>query len=302
MNVLRQLHKTITRDRWEIGFVEGGIDAVMQEEHIKINWLRHHDKNCWFADPFVLDVTESEIVVLVEEFQYVNKKGRIAELIVDRNTYELKETNILLESDTHFSFPAICREGGRVFIYPENWQSGRLSLYEYKGRGERLEFVKVLCDESMADAVMTDRFYKKPLLFSTKNDAKLRIYSYDANYDKFFFSKELNFGKSTARNAGAFFEYNGEIFRPAQVGGDCYGKSVEIQKVEEDSGGGFCFEPYKTLLSNHPSLRTGMHTLNSYKGVTVIDVHGWEHPRIVGLLTMIKNSALGKFIKQKYKG
>lgn len=296
------IYKAITRNKWEIGFVEGGIDAVMQEEHYKINWLRHNDKNCWFADPFILDVTESEILVLVEDFQYVNQKGQISELIIDKKTYELKEKNVLLELDTHLSFPAILRDKGRVFIYPESWQSGRLSLYEYKGRGERLEFVKVLCEESMADAVMTELFYKKPLLFSTKNDAILSIYNYDVVSEKYVFSKELNFGKSTARNAGAFFEYNGEIFRPAQVGGDCYGQAVEIQKVKEDSGGGFCFEPYKTLLSNHPSLRTGMHTLNSYKGVTVIDVHGWEHPRIVGILTMIKNSALGKFIKQKYKG
>jgi hypothetical protein len=274
----------------------------MQGEHFKTNWLRHHDKNCWYADPFILDVTESEIVVLVEEFQYVNQKGQISELIVDKKTYELKEKNILLEMNTHLSFPAILRDRDRVFVYPESWHSGRLSLYEYKGRGEKLEFVKVLCDESMADAVMTDWFDKKPLLFSTKNDAILSIYNYDVVSDKFVFSKELNFGKSTARNAGAFFKYNDEIFRPAQVGGNCYGHAVEIQKVVEGFGGNFSFEPYKTIVSNHPTLRVGMHTLNSYKGVTVIDVLGWEHPKIVGLLTTIKESAFGKILKQKYKG
>lgn len=296
------IYQKITRDKWDIGFVEGGIDAVMQEGHFKTNWLRHNDKNCWFADPFILDVTESEIVVLVEEFQYVTKKGRIAELIIDNKTYELKDKSTLLELDTHLSFPAILRDKDRVFIYPESWQSGRLSLYEYKGRGEKLEFVKVLCDESMADAVMTDRFDKKPLLFSTKKEAILSIYNYDVVSDTFVFSKELNFGKSTARNAGDFYEYHGEVFRPAQVGDHCYGEAVEIQKVVEDSDGNLCFEPYKTLLSNHPTLRTGMHTLNSYKGVAVVDVHGWEHPKIIALWKVVKNSTLGKILRQNRKG
>ena len=64
MKKLMRFYDKITRDRWEIGFVEGGVDAVMGNVSLKINWVKHNYKDRWFADPFVLDVTDSEIRLL----------------------------------------------------------------------------------------------------------------------------------------------------------------------------------------------------------------------------------------------
>ena len=154
--LIRDVYGRMIRSRWEIGFVQGGIDAVMSQKELRINWLKHNYKDRWFADPFILDVTESEIVVLVEEVRYHAPKGRIAELVVDRSTFELKERSIILEINTHLSFPAIWRKGNEVYVYPENWQSGELVLYEYEGRGENLKRVRQICNESLADAVMSE--------------------------------------------------------------------------------------------------------------------------------------------------
>ena len=287
MKLFGKVHDTIVRDRWEIGFVKGGLDAIMSKPSIEIQWLKHNFKDRWFADPFILDVTESDIFVLAEEYQYSTNKGRIAELVVDRDSCVLKELNIILELDTHLSFPAIWREKGQIFVYPESWGSGALSLYEYRGRGQSLKQVKVLCDDSMADAIMTERFGKKRLL-STKENDRLRIYDYDVNDGKFVFSEEMDFGTATARNGGDFFEWEGWTYRPAQVCVNRYGEAVEIQKVWLDETGKFSFEPIKRFCSPHPKLNTGMHTLNTYKGVSVIDVHGWVNPRIVDLIIIMK--------------
>lgn len=287
MSIVFNLYKTVVRDCWEIGFVEGGLDMVMSESPLVVNWLKHKYKDRWFADPFILDVNESEIFVLAEEYQYSTNKGRIAELVVDRDSYILKELNILLELDTHLSFPAISREKGQIFVYPESWSSGALTLYEYRGRGQSLKQVKVLCDDSMADAIMTERFGKKQL-WSTKENDRLRVYDYDVNKGKFVFSEEMDFGTATARNGGDFFEWEGWTYRPAQVCVNRYGEAVEIQKVWQDETGKFSFEPIKRLFSPHPKLNTGMHTLNTYKGVSVIDVHGWANPRIVDMIILMK--------------
>lgn len=277
----------ITRDRWEIGFVEGGLAAVMGDFPLQVRWLKHPYRDRWFADPFVLDVTDNEIQLLVEEFCYELGKGRIAMLTVDKMTCELKSMNILLELPTHISFPAIWREKGRVFIYPESWKSGRLSLYEIKdGRCNPTE-VQMLCEESVADAIMTERFGKRQL-FAVKENDKLRIYNYDAKKHFFVLSYMKPFGKSTARNAGDFFEYDDEVYRPAQVCENRYGEAVEIQRVIWDNNNNFCFIPHKTLYSNHVSLDVGMHTLNSYKGVVVIDVRGWDHAFTVKSLLAMK--------------
>lgn len=299
MNYLRRIYNTMTRDRWEIGFVEGGLEAVMEGSvDLEINWVRHHYKDRWFADPFVLEVTESEIVVLVEEYMYSTGKGRIAELIIDRNSYVLKELNIILELDTHLSFPAIWREDSRVFVYPESWLSGKLSLYEYEGRGREMKLVKVLCGEPMADAIMTEGFGKKTLL-STKENDKLRLYDYHFESECFVFSKEKDFGSATARNAGDFFEYKGKTYRPAQVCINRYGEAIEIQEVTKDLGGDLQFIPIRRFYSPHIKLRTGMHTLNSCKGLTVIDVHGWVNPLVVNTIIKIKGLLLGKEWKRK---
>lgn len=287
MNKIKELYKRITRDRWEIGFVQGGLTAVMTEESLQINWLKHHYRDRWFADPFVLDVTDDEIQLLVEEYSYDNPKGRIALLVVDKGSFELKSFQIVLELDTHVSFPAIWRGAGRVFVYPESWQSGRLCLFELKNQCCNPASGMLICKEAMADAIMTKRFGKMQL-FSVKQNDKMRIYDLNETTGLFSLSFEKPFGRATARNAGDFFDYQGKTYRPAQVCDHQYGEAVEIQQVIWDEHDNFCFIPHKTLYSNHPKLNTGLHTLNSYKGVTVIDVHGWEKPLAVNSIIAMK--------------
>lgn len=277
----------MVRDRWEIGFVEGGIDAVMGQEPLKVNWLKHGFTDRWFADPFFLDVTENLFQVLVEEFDYQSQKGRIALLEVDRSTFELQSRHTVLELDSHVSFPAIWRENGRVFVYPESWNSGSLCLYELKGTRCDVTTKKILCEEPMADAIMSDRFGKR-LLFSVTENDKLRVYHFDEQKKQFAFSFEKPFSKATARNGGDFFEYKGELYRPAQVCTDHFGEALEIQKVVCDGYENFCFIPYKTLYSCHCSLDYGLHTLNTYKKAAVIDVHGWNNALVVNTISALK--------------
>lgn len=287
MKHVKKIYERIARDRWEIGFVEGGLDAVMGHEPLKVNWLKHEFTDRWFADPFILEVTDDTIQVLAEEFAYQSKKGRVALLEVDRRTYELKSCHAVLEPDTHLSFPAIWRENGRVFVYPESWASGALCLYELKDGKCDINAKTVLCEEPMADAIMTDRFGER-LLFSVKRDDKLCVYHLDPQTGRFALSYEKPFGTTTARNGGDFFEYMGEIYRAAQVCDDHYGEALEIQKVVCDGNENFCFIPCKTLRSCHESLDYGMHTLNTYKGVAVIDVHGWNNAFVVNSINALK--------------
>lgn len=282
----------ITRDRWEIGFVEGGLPAVMGVAPLQIQWLKHDYRDRWFADPFVLEVTEDEIQVLAEEVQYETEKGRIVLLKVDRKTYELRSLNLVLELQTHLSFPAIWREEGRVFVYPESWKSGELSLYEFKDGHCDPNSKTVICEESMADAVMTERFGKRQL-FSVRDNDKLLVYNYNYEKQRFTISHVKFFNKATARNAGDFFEFEGEVYRPAQVCINRYGEAIEIQKVVRGDDDNFCFIPYKTLCSNHASLDVGMHTLNCYKGVVAVDVRGWSHALTVKSILAIKKLFLG---------
>ena len=42
---------------------------------------------------------------------------------VDVNSFEVIEKHVMLELDTHLSFPIYIRDKGKYYVYPENYQS-----------------------------------------------------------------------------------------------------------------------------------------------------------------------------------
>ena len=106
---LKQRIKRFSAERWNIGFIENDLNSILCGEEIKVSWLIHDYKDSWFADPFILDINESEITVLVEEFPKQINKGRISKLTIDRRTCELKRLDVVVELPTHLSFPVIIR-------------------------------------------------------------------------------------------------------------------------------------------------------------------------------------------------
>ena len=93
------------------------MESVIEGNRIHVNWLRHNYRDRWFADPFILDVTGSELVVLVEEWYDPIERGRISKLVIDRTTFKLKDLKVMLDDGTHLSFPAIERDGEYIYIY-----------------------------------------------------------------------------------------------------------------------------------------------------------------------------------------
>lgn len=273
-----KIFKQLTRSSWEIGFVVDGLDGVFSDNPQYI-WLKNPYKTqCWFADPFILDVTDDLIFLLVEEMNYKLQKGRIAKLTISRHTMTIDKMEILLEEDTHLSFPNIFRNGEEVYVYPENHVSGELNLYKLVDNATRLEKVKVLVDAPLTDAVMTDIFGVRQI-FSTKmpdpNGNELFVYTLD-NQFKVTHINSVHFEDKHARMAGPVFEYKGKIYRPAQDCNEVYGGAVIIEEVEK-KGDEFVFSPNKRLTSKHPHYRLGMHTLNEYKGFVVVDVKGYQY-------------------------
>ena len=275
---LKNIYKKFTRNSWEIGFVIDGLQGVFSNSPQYV-WIKNPNKDkCWFADPFILDVTDDYIVLLVEEMRYAIHKGRIAKLLINRLTMTIEKMDILLEEDTHLSFPNIWRNGNDVYVYPENYESGELNLYKLVDNATRLEKVRVLCPAPLTDAVMTEVFGKRQI-FSTKfpNPNGNELYVYTLNEHAEIINVACaQFDDNHARMAGQFFEYKGKIYRPAQDCNEVYGGAVIIESVEK-IGNQYIFQPIKRLTSKHPRLHVGMHTLNVYKGVVVVDVKGYEY-------------------------
>ena len=278
--------------KYNIGFIDGDIDSVIKGEQIKVNWLKHSYRDSWFADPFILDVTENEILVLVEEWYDPINRGRISKLVIDKHTFQLIDIIVLLELDSHLSFPAIKRKDREVYVYPENSVNNHLNEYKYNKDKERLEFSSVIADEPLTDAIQTELFGDK-LLFSTKlpdaNGKHLGIYKWDDGSHKYKLKEEYYYSNNLSRSAGDFFQYAGKTYRPTQVCIKSYGDAVSIQEVIPDNNEGWQFNEIRRIYSPHPDLDLGFHTFNTYKDIIVVDAAGYRRANLCHLLRKMKH-------------
>ena len=274
---------------WNIGFVENTLDGVINGEPLKIKWLNHESKDRWFADPFILDVTDEKIYVLVEEYYYPHKRGRLAMLTIDKACNKLLKVDTILELDSHLSFPAIIRRDGKILVYPENFKGGGLKLYELDLEKPALVNGQSISDALLTDAIYTELFGKKQI-YSTEipnpNGSILGVYEKDET-GKYVKVKEYNFPEKIARNAGDWFEYKGKKYRPAQESNVEYGHGISFQQIEE-SPEGLQFKELWRKTSPHPTMKVAFHTFNMYKGVMVMDCRGYRYRVAAGIINFFR--------------
>ena len=284
-----ELYRSIMQGVWNIGFVENTLDEVIAGSPLKIRWLNHECKDRWFADPFVLDVTDDKIYVLVEEYYYPHKRGRLAMLTIDKASNSLLKADTILELDSHLSFPAIIRREGKILVYPENYKGGGQKIYELDLEKPALVNGKQISDALLTDAVYTELFGKKQI-YSTEssnpNESTLGVYEIDES-GKYVKVKDYHFPERIARNAGDWFEYKGKKYRPAQECNFEYGHAISFQQIEE-SPEGLVFKELWRKTSPHPTMKVAFHTFNMYKGVMVVDCRGYRYKTAAGIINFFR--------------
>ena len=275
----KKLFLSFLDDVWTIGFVNGSLNDIVEGKELKINVINHSYKDRWFADPFILDVTDTEISLLVEEFYFPHHHGRIAKLTIDKSTYNLLRSEVVLELDSHLSFPAIFRQGNIIYIYPENSAKGSLTLYSYDPINNNCHPISVIAEEPLTDAIIVRLGNDKKVLFSTKVPTMQHhlLGVYYEEYGKFIFKKNYIFKERISRGAGDFFNIGTNLYRPAQVFEKWYGRGLSIQKVTENNGE-WEFEEVRRIYSNVKGYKDGIHTFNCFKNTIVVDLKHFRHP------------------------
>ncbi len=283
------IYKRLLRSRWEVGFVRRGQDGVFSGSSLKVDWIINPFRDRWFADPFILDVTEDYVYVLAEEFEFKTQKGRIAKLTINRRKCIIESYTILLELPTHLSFPNILRRNGKIYVYPESCHSGKLVLYELDSKQEKLVPIQTICDDSVWDSSIVILNGSPQLFTSNKNDYSLDIYDWNDGINRFVYSRSIPSVDRSSRMAGQLFEYHGTIYMPSQYCEKTYGGSVIIKEVSVNDNQ-YSFREIKRLESPHPKRKAKLHTLNVYKDIVIIDVGGYDFPCIANLLKRICKS------------
>lgn len=284
MNMLNSLRKYLREKAYYIGFVEND-PLTCGFKFGNIKWLdtAGYDTG-WFADPFIFEVSDDKIVVLAEEFVYETGKGRLVRLDISRD-YKLEKVKVILELDTHLSFPIFHREGNEVYVYPENAESGKLSIYRYNLAEERLEFTAVLVDEPLLDSQIYQKDGKYILcgvIFEPNGQEctrRLQIYESDKLTGPYVRSAEIANSFCEERGAGAVFQRDGRFIRPAQCCEGDYGKGVILYDIDGNTER----EIARYVPESGKKNGLGLHTFNQCDGLTVVDGIEYRH-RVPGRL------------------
>lgn len=271
---------------WNIGFIEESVEVSLNSnDPVTIQWLKHDYTDRWFADPFILDVDEENLYVLVEDFVRSKNKAGISLLTIDRKNYKLKKLEEVLEEHTHLSFPAIIRDNGNVYIYPENGASGALKMYEFDLDKSRFVFKHTIVDKALADAVLF-QINKDSYLIATEGEEMngRTLNFYKKTESGFVLDRQITFDRNIARNAGEWFELNGTYYRPAQDCGLRYGAALELQEFNPIE---FSLKTIRRFEPTSKKYNLGIHTFNHFKGVSVVDGYGYDHPLLAGIINML---------------
>lgn len=249
------------------------------ERYKKIIWLKSqpYERKCWFADPFIIQIKNGILSILVEEMDRETNLGRLVRLEVDSSDGTIIKRTSILELTTHLSFPFVWKENDCIYIMPENYQSNSLKIWSYDVDNDQLCNPIVLLEGKFLDSQIIkikDYYY----IFTTKYvtgywDDYKSLYIYRSNnlIGEYSFFQTITNVKNEERGAGQFFKFNDKLIRPAQSCEGGYGKSVIFYEILFEEDGFIEKEVYRMNPIN--SMRNGLvlHTYNYLDDWSVID-------------------------------
>lgn len=282
--MIQRIKEKLLHYSWELAyghFSESMLASGLSDRNYTI--IKNPYKNKWFADPFIYKDSPKQLELFVEEFDYSVGRGRIGHLVISKQTNKIEKLSIILEKDTHLSFPVIYRIDGNVYVHPENSASGGSYIYRYDdGLDKLVEPVEVL-DEAVTDAIINEkdgRFVMYATKMPVPNGKELLIYQAESFFGPYEYKKSILFDKAYARMAGMLItKGDGKTIRPAQDcdGGD-YGQAVHFMEGE------------KVVSSwRSPTVRyAGLHTFNTLGNIFIIDLKRYDFPWLYRIKTGLK--------------
>lgn len=285
---MRKLINKLRQRSYYIGFYEN-LDCISNFKYDQVKWLDLNGySEGWFADPFLIEVTDKSIKLLAEEWNYNLGHGRISLLEVAKNGYKLISVKPILELQTHLSFPYPFEFNGKSYICPENYQSGKSIVYEYDRLNHKiLQNQIVLVEKPLLDVQIFEHngnWYLTGVEYRTgeqEDTRTLLIYKADTPFGPFKHIDTETAESCTNRGAGLVYKIDNKIFRPSQC---CengqYGTAVILKEIELKNN-----KLSQTEIGRISSIRNKrnglvLHTFNQMDEITVIDGNDYNYGKI----------------------
>ena len=225
------------------------------------------------ADPFLLE-QGGRTWLLFEDVKLGGRRGRLACMEVSESG-ACSEMEVILERDSHLSYPCVVPVGGELFLIPESADTGRVDLYRFSAFPSRLELVSTLYDRvPLVDTTpfrLDDRWY----FFTTTTQPYMETLLFSSSRLDGPWTRHpaspVSRSVRSCRSAGHLFWKDGRLFRPTQ---DCsvrYGYAITVNEITALTATEFEEHPVARVMPTWAPGLLGTHMWNETSRLQVID-------------------------------
>lgn len=260
-------------------------EVIRRRELPEPLWLRGQPEGRFYADPFPLRRDGERLHILVEEYLYAQRRGRISEIEVSLDG-RILAAHERITLPVHASYPFLLRRDDGPRCIPEAFESGRVAAYRWADGADAWTPEAELLAEPLVDSTLVEhdgRWW----LFGTRARDEASLYLYLAEDWRGPWRPHprnpVKVDSASARPAGALVRVDGELYRPSQDCSTYYGAALTINRVLELSPGAFREETFCRFAPRADGAwPDGLHTINGLDGITVVDGLRFEYPAWLG--------------------
>ena len=278
MSLIKRYSDKLYLKQWGIGFLKAGIADVIRNKttNLTFEWMSLEDKTISHADPFIFKSDDGRINILFESVSSYNLNGKIS-LMVCNDSLDPFLEKVVLNTNSHLSFPYVFTENGKVYVFPESAFSGTLHCYEFDQANRSFINKREILKLPLLDSTILkygDRYWLFATLLGGTMHRDLHIFYADHLHGPYVphAANPVKTDMNGSRPAGNFIEVDGSIYRPAQNCSNYYGESITINKINTLTTTHFDEEQYMVIGANKDSeFNYGIHTINAVDDIIIVD-------------------------------
>ena len=269
-----KVKRFFSEDQWQLAyrFKSGPCDA--NNTFYRYKQLVPPKDRFW-ADPCAIKAGDKYYVFL-EEYLNSTRKGHISVIELDRKGVVSGPTKVL-ERDYHLSYPFAFEWNNSYYMVPETASNKTVELYRSTSFPFDWQLEQVLLKDVRAnDATLAEidgTWWMFVCISEQSIPDELYLFYADTPLGPWT-PHPRNPVKSDVRGsrpAGGLFNWNDELYRPAQNSSGRYGYGMSINRITQLDREAFREEEVSTVLPNWNKNLIGTHTISMAGDLTVID-------------------------------
>ncbi len=268
-------------DIWRCGIVQAPLAQIMAAGSLApfpLHWLPEEPSLCFLADPFGF-WHDGHLHVFAEHYDYRTRKGRIKVLVLD-SQFAVLEQRVVLEEPWHLSYPVVFAAEGEIWMLPEGYKSGRLSLYrarQFPWQWEAVPGFDFPCAAIDASPLQVDgrwwMFYTPPAAGGRTRTLQIAVADRLLGPWQDIAAQPVRPDVRGSRMGGTPQLLDGQLVLPAQDCQQTYGGAIRLLRTAWPFSGvpelvaEACLGPTPAF----GDYQDGLHTLSAAGEVTLID-------------------------------